>query len=263
MIGMELIREYIHSVLLTGRIIDESPLSTFLIALPEHGKTSIVLERSITCAVDVTDTTGKGIQEILKYKADISHIILNDLTALAAHGKNVRAYTIAMINAMTEEGVRSIAFPGQVEVFKNGKRGIIGCVTPALIKDGRNWWNKIGLTSRIFPFGYTYSEDLILRIKGAIDHNAPQQDFGELSIPTIPLTVLVPKKETEEIRYLSDTKAKELGDDTGIRRLKQFRRLAKAHAILRTWKTPVVNQDDIKFVRKIFPYISYETRCIL
>lgn len=263
MIGVSMVREYIYSVLLTGRLLDESPLSTFLIASPEHGKTSIMLETPFANAVDVTDATGRGLQEILKYKSEISHIIMNDLTAIAAHGKNVRAYTIAMINAMTEEGIRSIAFPGKVDTFQNGKRGLIGCVTPGLIKDGRNWWNKIGLTSRIMPFGYTYSGNLILEIKSSIDHEVKSQSAQVLKVPQAPVKVTIPENETKLIRELSDHKAVELKDDTGIRRLKQFRRLAKGHALLRNWKDATVNKSDIDFLKKIYPYISYEKQCEL
>lgn len=258
MIGMELIREIVNCTLLTGRIKDDSPVGILLVAAPEQGKTSIVLESNYASTVDITDATGRGITEILKYKPEVSHLLFNDLTAIMAHGKTVRAYTVAMINAMTEEGIRTIAFPGQVETFQNGKRGIIACLTPDLMVDGRAWWNKIGLTSRLLPFYYAHGHDLILKIKDAIDLDEKMIKPNTLAFPKVPLTVIIPPKFTSQIRHIADLKSKELGDGTGYRRLKQFRRLAKAHAISRrNWKKCEVTQDDVDFLSRIMPLISY------
>lgn len=264
MIGTQIVSEYLQAVLLTGRVKEESPISTFIIAEPEHGKTTLCLESPTSSQVDLTDCTGRGLQEILKYKAELSHVILNDLTAIMGHGKTVRTYMFAMINAMTEEGIRSVAFPGQVETYSNGKRGVIACCTPALIKDARCWFNKIGLTSRILPFHYQYSESLVIKIKAAITSDQKNVPPKTLSIPEKPVTVIIPEKEANEIQKISDSKSKELGDSTGIRRLKQFRKLAKAHALLGTdWNAAKVSQREIDFLMRIFPYVDYAKGCIL
>ena len=41
LIGMETLREYVETILLTGRVDGCRPVSTFLIAAPEQGKTSL------------------------------------------------------------------------------------------------------------------------------------------------------------------------------------------------------------------------------
>lgn len=264
MIGTQVVTEFLQTILLTGRVKDESPVSTFLIAEPEHGKTSLCLESPTSSQIDLTDCTGRGLQEILKYKIEISHVILNDLTAVMGHGKTVRSYLFAMLNAMTEEGIRSIAFPGSVETYQDGKRGIIACCTPALIKDARCWFNKIGLTSRIFPFHYQYSENLVIKIKAAITSDQKNIPSKTVSIPEKPIAVLIPEREAAEIQKISDGKAKELEDNTGIRRLKQFRKLAKAHALIGAdWVNPKVSQREIDFLMRIFPYVDYKKGCIL
>ena len=256
---MEIVREIVETALLTGRVSGEDPVGLLLIAEPEHGKTSIVLERSFSSAVDVTDATGRGIQELLKYKPEISHLIFNDLTAIMAHGKTVKAYTISMINAMTEEGIRSVAFPGDIQVFENGKRGLIACVTPPMIRDGRAWWNKIGLTTRLVPFFFRHGSELVLKVKEAIDHEIRYAKPGAFALPKVPIKVPIQEPHLTAIRKMADQKAKELGDNTGYRRLKQFRRLAKAHALRRSWKKPMVTFEDTKFLRSIMPFISYRT----
>ena len=254
---MELVRELVETVLLSGRVADEKPIGLLLIAYPEEGKTSIVLERGFSCAVDVTDATGRGIVEILKYKPEVSHLIFNDLTAIMAHGKTVRAYTVSMINAMTEEGIRTIAFPGQIETFPSGIRGIIACITPDLVSDGRQWWNKIGLTTRLLPFNYKHSSAMILRVKEAIDSDIKYAKPGALAIPKALVKVGIHGKHIIAIRKMADQCSRVLGDNTGYRRLKQFRRLAKAHALRRSWKNAEVNIEDTKFLRALMPFISY------
>lgn len=270
MLGTELVSEFVQTIMLTGRVTGEAPVSTFIIAKPEHGKTSICLESPFACAVDVTDCTGRGLQEILKYKPELTHIIINDLTVVAAHARPVRAYLIAMINAMTEEGIRSVAFPGQVEVYQNGKRGIVACSTPALMRDSRTWFNKIGLTTRILPFHYSYSEELVVQIKVAISGEVEYPPPDALIVPKEMVKVEISDELSKEILEISTKKSEELGDDTGIRRLKQFRRLAKSHAILRTkpnqikeWKDVEVSKRDVEFLKRIYPYIDYKQGCIL
>ena len=262
-IGTALVLEYLQTILLTGRVAGESPVSTFIIAKPEHGKTSICLESPFACAVDVTDSTGKGLLEIMKYKPEISHVIFNDLTIISAHGRTVRSYLISMINAMTEEGVRSVAFPGQVEVFQHGKRGIIGCCTPSLVTDNRVWFNKIGMTSRIVPFQYTYSAGLVLKIKTSICADTKSVPPKTLAIPERAVTVTISDSLSNAVMKMSEMKYKELGDDTGIRRLKQFLRLVKAHALTRGWTKATVTDADIEFLKRIYPFIDYQKGCVL
>lgn len=264
LIGTQIVTEFLQTILLTGRVKDESPVSTFIIAEPEHGKTTLCLESPTSSQVDLTDCTGRGLQEILKYKAEISHIILNDLTSIMGHGRTVRTYLFAMINAMTEEGIRTIAFPGSVETYQNGKRGIIACSTPALIKDARCWFNKTGLTSRILPFHYQYSESLVIKIKASITADQKNSKPQTLSIPEKPIHVNIPEREANEIQRISDSKSTELGDSTGIRRLKQFRKLAKAHSLIgANWTDAKVSQRELDFLMRIFPYVDYQKGCIL
>lgn len=259
---MELVREFVETVILTGRVKDYSPVSAFLIAQPESGKTSICLDKSCESVVDVSDATGRGIVEILKYKGELTHLVFNDLTVIGAHKDHVKSYTISMINAMTEEGIRTIAFPGQVETLPEGKRAIIACTTPDLIRDGRNWFNKIGLSTRILPFAFSHPHPLQVKIKDAIDGKIapPPKQPGVLNIPKLPILISCKLEFTNQIRKLADTKSRELGDQLGYRRLKQFHALARGHALWRTrkWKGAAVGREDIDFLIRILPHISYK-----
>lgn len=259
LIGMQLVEEFITTVILSGHLQNEAPVSTVLIATPECGKTSIVLERPCKAVFPVTDATGRGLMEICKMRGEITHIVLNDLVAIMSHKQTVNQYTLSVINAMTEEGIQAVAFPGSIERYEHGKRGIIACTTVDLFVDKRHWWWKIGLASRLLPFGYDHPTPLQLKIKALIESdNRNGTPAKEIIVPAAKIHVTIPEKHNPEIRKLSDYRSKLLGDPKGYRRLLQYRALAKAHALRRTWKNPVtVTVEDIEFLHRIDAYISY------
>lgn len=265
LIGVELVQEFCETVITTGRLIDpHPPVSALLISHPEGGKTSIATAKNSKAVIVVTDVTGRGIVEICKLNPEISHIIINDMVAIMAHRQTVNRGTQAMLNALTEEGIQSLATPGGVEVISNGRRGIIACMTMDIAKDGRSWWNKIGFASRMIPFAYSHSAKLTLTIKQIIDagnekkktKTTPKKEI--LVLPATCVRVEYDAKFSRQVREISDQKSKELKDPTGYRRLKQFHSLTCGHALRRSRKSPKVGKEDIEFLHRIFPYISYD-----
>jgi hypothetical protein len=263
LIGVELIQEFVESVILTGRLRDHEPVSSLLIGAPESGKTSIVNAKKCKSIAVFSDVTGKGLVEICKSMPDVTHIILNDLVAMMSHKQNVNRYTLAIINALTEEGLESFATPGGIEMVKKGKRGVIACLTFSLAKDGRSWWNKTGFTSRMIPFAFSHSPNLTLRIKAIIDDGSVKNGKKmELRIPSKPMRVVFPRTMVSAVRSIADRKAIELNAITGeqgYRRLNQFRSLVCGHALRRSFRNPQVGTQEIKFLERILPYISYDT----
>lgn len=263
LLGTELVEEFVATTILTGRVKDESPVSVVLIATPECGKTSIVMSRPCKAAMPLTDATGKGLMELCKMRAELSHFILNDLVAIMSHRQTVNQYTMAVINAMTEEGITAVAFPGTVDTFAAGKRAIIACTTSDLFVDSRRWWHKIGLSSRMLPFAYDHDKALQIKIKNLIQNGKSGQSLPakpmELVVPNDKIDVRINKPEIATIRKMADFRASVLEDPKGYRRLKQFICLTKAHAIYRTTKNPVVNAQDINFLERVDRYISYTT----
>jgi hypothetical protein len=166
---------------------------------------------------------------------------------------------MSMINAMTEEGIQATAFPGSFETYKSGKRGIIASIPTTMAKDGRAWWNKIGLSSRMLPLAFKHSEDLNLRIKTIISNGKPLPKTlvpPAFLIPAANLSVKIPVSCAREIQGIAEIISEKFKEE-GYRRLKQMRALACAHAVLRTWKNPQVTEKDVDFLRRIRPYVSY------
>jgi hypothetical protein len=263
LIGMNLIRETVETVILTGRLKNHAPVSLLLVASPESGKTSIVLEKECSAVIAMSDVTGRGLQELCKMKPDVTHIIINDLVAVNSHRPSVNHYTMSMINAMTEEGIMATAFPGQIETFKHGKRGIIASIPTTMSKDGRAWWNKIGLSSRMLPVAFKHSENLKMKIRAVIVNghtksSKKKSDPETFLIPSNELDVVIPANFARQIEAFSIVVADSFKEE-GYRRLKQFLALAAAHALRRSWKNRIVKQEDVDFLARLLPYISYTT----
>lgn len=259
LVGMDFVTEFVESIIATGRLKRRDPLSAILIAHPEMGKTSIVTQKTCKNVQSFTDVTGKGLIAIVQMRPELTHIVLNDLVAIMSHRETVNKYTQAMITAITEEGLQSIADPTGITTYASGKRGIIACTTLDLSRDGRTWWKKTGLSSRMIPFAYEHSAELMIQIKDIIDGDEQEKiKPGEYRLPPKLIEVQLAEKYTKQIRTLADRKSRELGE-TGYRRLKQFRSLAMGHALRRSRKRPAVNQEEIDFLIRLFPYVSYTT----
>ncbi len=259
LMGVELASEFVNTVVLTGSVENANPVSAMLIANPEQGKTSIVLEKSNEQVIPLTDCTGKGLQFLCQMKPEATHFVVNDMGVIASHGGKTREFFYGMLLAMTEEGMKTIASPDGVQYIKTGRKGIIGCITSEQAKDSRAWWQKRGLARRLIPFHYAYSEALLIRIKDNIVA-AGHTSFEEPNpkYPKIRLKVTLDTFLSEKIRQISDRKASLLGQ-LGISLLIRYQSLAKGHALYRSWKNAKVTEEDIEFLMKIDPYIDWQS----
>lgn len=268
MIGTEFLRETVETVILTGKVRDVAPVSLLLIAAPESGKTSIVLEKQCEAIKAYADVTGRGLHSILKYNTHLTHIVINDLVATLSHRQSVNRYTISQLNSITEEGITAIATPAGEENFECGKKGVIASLTLELAQDARRWWNKVGFSSRMLPFCYIYSDDLLLKIKAAIDEargkhkDTPKNGNGEFRIPKEPVGVTYQEAIAKHVRQAADVRSQVL-EEQGMRRLKQYHALIQAHALYRTRTKPAVNDDDLEFIYKLDKFVSYDKPQIL
>lgn len=264
LIGVDKLREFFETIILTGRVKDLEPVSAMIIADPERGKTSVVVEKNCEAFRVLTDLTGKGIQWLCQMDHKCTHLVVNDMVTIMAHGRTTRDYFLSMLIAMTEEGVRAVAGPQGLETVNKGRRGFVGCITSSQAKDNRSWWYKRGLSRRMVPFHFDYSADLILNIKARID-NGHGANFVSNEVFTIPeknIPVQIPEQMATKIRTISDFRAKKLGQ-LGISLLKNYRGMAQGHALLRSFKNPIVNEQDVEFLIRIDPYVDWTTPGLL
>lgn len=254
---MEIIGEMVRTVLMTGFLAEHDPVSMILIAPPESGKTSIVLAQECKSVVAISDITGRGLQKMCIGHPELRHIVINDLIAVQSHKPAVMHYTIAMLNAMVEEGIQTIVTPESVEIFTHGegRRGIITSITSDCLRDGRTWFNRIGFCSRMLPFAYRLPDAFVCSIKADIDNDCARGiDPHKVRGPRKRSKVSFPDSQARDCRHLADQISIRLGE-TGIRRLKQMRALARGHALLH--KRKCVRNEDIEFLESISKHISF------
>ena len=272
LIGIGLIAELVQSIMLTGRVqnADEGkpkPLSLLLIAPPESGKTSVVLANKSKLALDYTDITGMAILEEIQKHPEMTHLIINDLGIVGGHRASVQKYTMGVICALVEEGLTRTAFPGGAghSFTEPRKGGVIASVPSKLANDGRAWWVRTGLASRMLPFNYSHSKALRLKIRTHIEKGDSKKKptkktkvlEPEVAYPEKNIRVHVGPAMAHEIRKIADARGESLGE-YGYRRGKQYRILCQGHALYRgDWKNAHVTERDVEFLALVDPYVSY------
>jgi hypothetical protein len=265
MIGVELVSEFVDSVVHTGFIKDDKPLSVMLIAAPESGKTSVTQDRDCTSVLTVSDMIGSGLLEELQAKPGIRHVIINDMVSIMAHKDVTNARTFAILNMLSEEGLGKIVMPGGLAKNLGGRQvGFICCIPSQLAGDNRRWWNSTGFASRLLPFNYVYSERLLLQIKRTIImtglYKNKRVEKKEGVNPIVEFSVSIKKSESADIQAIADSISKRLTEQ-GLRRGKQLRSLAAGRAL--SFNRRQVNSSDIDFLWKIEEHIDFENPKIL
>lgn len=281
---MEFAVEVVQTVLMTGQLDDEKPVSLLIIASPESGKTTAARKANISVssdrrgeelAVALTDSTGKGLLKIVREHPNATHVIFNDLSITAGHKSHVVKYLFSIISAMTEEGISITADPEGVHPYGDeGTKGVIGCITPRLVRDQRFIWNVTGLTTRMLPFFYRQGIDIQLKVRryhaGLLEKSDHTDESSSLLIPKEKTHVSMGKYK-EHILALAENVAHKLSkegasrknpdhEELGYRRIIQFRSLAKAHSLLTHPHDdePRVHRINVEFLRKLSKFVSFK-----
>ncbi len=275
MIETHLLAEIVKSALLSARVkIEQAKVTNLFIVAPfERGKTSLVLENSgpqkegDLNVIVLTDVTGMGILEALTLNQKATHVIINDLSAVQGHKEHVSHLTMAILNALAEEGTYKIAVPRMQHLDLKGRTvGVIACCVPDSVSDKRSWWYRSGFLSRMLILRYDHSTRLQLKIMRNIRDDKLEQKTNLLYIPEFPVKVSIPKKESSEIMEVATAIVKETNTgEVGYRKQKQLRGLVGGHALLRgcNWKKgTTVNRTDVDFLEKALPFFTGDGKTI-
>jgi hypothetical protein len=180
------------------------------------------------------------------------------MIAIMAHKEVTNQRTFAVMSALTEEGLGKVMLPGGLSVdFGGRKLGFICCIPSELAKDNRRWWNKTGFMTRMIPFNYEYSEPLLIEIKKTVIVSGAYENKNgspKLSIPVKKFNVEIAEQFAKQVQTIADKVAEGM-DEKGIRRGKQFRALARGHALVQ--KRTEVLAIDVDFLKRIAPHINY------
>ena len=252
LIGLKRISELIETVIWTGSVRDEDPVSAVLIAPQESAKTELLKQYRGTVSLEFfSDLTARG---LTAFKSDIEsgrlrHIVLLDLIRILAHPRVTADRTIQTIAGLIEEGQANIADAGGVERWKGDVKlpriGALIGVTPAVYERKRKMFRDTGFMSRFLPVRYSYSEKTSKAIHYAIEHGTPKPSATPIKLPE--------KKLYARISPQIATLVKDLGQSLGVsentygfRWHRAMRCLAKARAIKN--RRGVVTLEDFRVI---------------
>lgn len=257
MIGTQIVEELVQSVALTHRIKGHKRVSLLMMAAPESGKTTITNAATAKHVCRVALITGRSIlREVTEHPAT-EFLLFNDLTAVRAMSAAAVNLLIVLLNQLTQDEHGMVAFAGKEVEHITRSIGIIACIPFATFTDHRARWRELGFISRMIPFSYTYSSELIAEIKDTIDtgdHTARRQPDKKMPrVGKATTMVFCGAKHTRSVRHIADARAIEL-KQLGIRLLQNYHCLVRAHAVL--MGRHKVTDDDLRFLRAVDKYVS-------
>jgi hypothetical protein len=260
MIGVSILPDIVRSSILTTKVaasVGIMPVSLFVVAPFEQGKTRLALENSPEDALIITDLSGIGLLEALQGNQNATTVVINDLSVVMGHRQTVSKLTIAILNALAEEGSFRIAMPHLSHLDLKGRKiNIIACCVPDLVSDRRTWWYRSGFMSRMLTIRFRHSVGLQLQIHSAIANNWEIQTMnGNMKVPALPVKVVIPDFAIRSIQAIASTIFHSYGE-TGYRKHKQLRALACGHAMLRGWRNAEVNAEDVSFLEQCVPFLT-------
>lgn len=228
-------------------------------AAPESGKTTIACAASAHHVVPITIITGRSVLSEIQ-NPQVEFFLFNDMAAIRSLSDTATALLVTMLNQLTQGEKGIVAFAGKERTEITRPIGVIGCLPFSVFKDRRSSWREMGFISRMVPFSYSYSAEIVATIKNSIDKTRPPRPKAR-TMPDIvkpnPIDVHMMGAHTRIVRALADARAAKLGQ-IGIRLLKHYHVIVRAHAILHKRRT--VTRDDIDFLRAIDQYVSI-TEC--
>lgn len=239
--------DILRSIIWTGTLADEKPVSVMLIAEQESAKTeALKYFRGTRTIRYVSDLTSRG---LIPYKNDIKdgklrHLCLLDLVRLLSHGKGVSERTIQTIASLMEEGESETSDAGGREDWGSDfpRIGCMMAITPKFFKAKRGKWRQTGFLTRFVPICFTYSEQTVHDIHDSIANGGSIPPPHPENIPILPYGVELNQKHAKTL----SRKAEQIGrrmNTYGFRYHKILRSLAKANA--RIAGRGAVNDQDI------------------
>ena len=263
------LQNFLETVLFTGYIQDEDPVSILIVAKPERGKTSL-LSRYITNkgVVYFTEVTAWGITDAILPEIErgnnIHHIIIPDFLNCVVKQKSSADKLIMFLNALTEEGISNIATYAnrgiQRKTNENTKNSIIKCgiitaITDIEYQKRKKRWEGLGFVSRFLPIQYEYSSEYVNTIFDNISNEIRfDRENKLLNLPKEKQKVILSVKISKQIEPICKLIGLQIGSH-GIRLFEIFRTILKANALRNNRNE--VNQTDYDDLMKYIEFIKY------
>lgn len=245
MVKMKTLQDFIETVLWTGYIDDEKPVSLFIIAKPESGKTAVIKRYIENKGVlYFTDVTAWGISDsvlpLIEKGINVHHIIIPDFLNCVVKNRSTADKLVMFLNALTEEGITNIATYANRGIPKEATDkqknahincGVITCITRNEYQKKKTRWQSLGFLSRFLPIQYSYSSECVDDILHKVAENVKElEENKDLGFPDGKQRVELPSEIAKKMIPFS----KNIGtmiDAYGIRLQVIFDTLLKANAL--------------------------------
>lgn len=249
-VGLTRLTSLVKTVIWTGKIDGEEPVSMVLIAPAESAKTELLKQFRGTPTLEFfSDLTSRGLSA---FKTDIEsgklrHIVILDLIRVLSHPRVTADRTIQTIAGLIEDGQSSIADAGGVEKWGDTKNfpriGALMAVTPQVYYRKRKMFRDTGFLSRFLPIHYKYSPPTIKMVHKAIQNGHVKPLPTALVLPEKKLSAKIP----DSIAFQISNLARQIGEKEntyGFRWHRSMRCLIKGIAISK--RRFIVNQEDLQ-----------------
>jgi hypothetical protein len=231
LIGIEPVVDFLKTVLWTGHVLGEKPVSVILVAPPGSGKTSVLSRLRSNWTYYTDDLTSREIAIAFSENPDMTHLVLSDMTSIFNRKNSTSELTCNILRRAIEEGMEVDSFTGR----HHGAAKRIGFLTAIPPDDLQS--RKIseqleegGFASRFIIAKYTYSQKTKRKIHDWIRSDAYTKVNGNnvLRFVERQSEVSITPKISQALNMLAlDVKR----DPLGARAHHHLRSLVKARAL--------------------------------
>jgi len=272
---LDLLDEVLETVLMTGFIKDEIPVSMMLVAPSGTAKSQMLMRYEASFIIRTDSISSQGLFDLLHKdtKNEYRFMIIPDFNPTLSRRPTTVDAAIANLLSMTTDGTVRVDDGRQEKEVKHNPVAMLTACTPQIYHKHAKKWFALGIRRRIIPIHFTYSASTESKLQKLVQEaqiHSIKVDAKKLSLlkssqPTIP------NELASDIAVLSQQFALNLGKGRVVveKRYKYtndkvvpisphvtLRILARAHALMD--KRPIVNAQDVDFLRLFLDFTDPE-----
>jgi len=249
MIKVDDLKDLIRTILFSGYIANEKPLSVMFVGKVGTGKSEILNSFRLNDNIAFfTDVTYMGLIKLLEDQKEVRHIVIPDFLKITMKKKSTTDNITSCFNAMMEEGLDKISMMGQSFDFKGKQAGLITATTKDSFYQYQKRWRAMGFLSRMLIISFDYKNETIEEIFKYIE-NRDYLKNGKNKKDNLPIRNIEVELPPKLARKLRDK-------ETDFRKQKQFQVLAMSRAIMDNRDKFIVNEKDIQIVNSFKKYLN-------
>lgn len=259
MIGVEPLQQFVSLNIFSDYIKGERPISSFIVAEPEHGKTeSLASFENVRGIMFLLDVTAYGSTIIFSriLTREIRRLIFPDFSRILSRSRRVVDEVITMINAIVEDGINWAILTKNVQWLpvesEKMYAGVTIALTPKSLDFIKKRYREMGFLSRTLPFYYSYTEEDLERIHESIKTGKAKFERLKLKLPKEDVEVSMSKELADMLDPAVKLLSKVLEAYTGFRLRRQLQTLCKANALMNN--RTEVTEEDVREVLAFTPF---------